>query len=446
MSREEILAEIQAASPQDPQQLDKGRVQMLQLLTQRLLTSDPDGAAAYNRFALQNDKGLPFNEDAMSDHVSGKRILITGGNGCIGSVLSTELSRFAPASIVALGTATVAASCHEGHVRSEYADIRNRRSLREKFDAIRPDIVYHLAGQRNVGAAEKGLWDTLETNILGTQNVIDLAQLYGTHSLVYASSEKALPPYVADAYSVSKKASEWLLSNTVEPQGMAPSIARLAHITDNSVIFSLIRQWAEQNLPIKLFSANTSFHVQTALGAAHTLMVAGLEATALTAKLFAVSELGEPVNLVNAALGVLAVTGSQSPIYFSPSIPGYESIDLPPIFRHVDNPDTMPLVGQFELARAKKTAACGEVVAMPTAATNREEVSEVIARIRAPQESSAASLKSDLSWALLDSILGALDESTLREALGYYEMSPAASLNEPECHVIAAIRSALKAR
>ena len=76
---------------------------------------------------------------------------------------------------------------------------------------MRYDVVFHLAGQRDPGRAEREVHRTVTTNVLGTGNVLSAVAASGVPQTVLASTGKALRPYSPEVYTASKRIAEWLM-------------------------------------------------------------------------------------------------------------------------------------------------------------------------------------------------------------------------------------------
>ena len=252
---------------------------------------------------------------------------MTGGTGCIGSTLMAQLGRLGPSRLVSVSRGATSAGPRLPGAEYLQADIRDRQRLDETIRAIRPDVVFHVAAQRNPGLAESEVHRTVTTNVLGTRNVLAVAADAGVPQVVCASTGKALRPYSPDVYAASKRAAEWVAS-TSSAGDMRISAGRFTHVVDNSIIVQRLHQWAEGGI-VRLHSTEIAFYIQSALESAQLLLIAGLGAVRGAFRVHAITDLGWPVGLLDLAVGVLAAAKSETPIYISGYDRGYEEIPFP---------------------------------------------------------------------------------------------------------------------
>ena len=210
-------------------------------------------------------------------------------------------------------------------------------------------MVFHLAAQRDPGLAEREVHRTVSTNVLGTAHVISAVEEFGVPQLVAASTGKALRPYSREVYTASKRAAEWLLASAAARGTARYSAARFTHVVDNSIIYAKLLRWCEDGV-IRLHAADILFYAQSALESAQLLLRTGLGATRGRLWVHAITDLGWPIGLLDLALGVLAETGSQAPVYFSGYDPGYESAAFPGLYDPRTAGEVSPLLNSFEAA------------------------------------------------------------------------------------------------
>lgn len=144
-----------------------------------------------------------IDADAVAGYVTGRRVLVTGAGGSIGSELCRQLSRFRPAALIKLdrdesGLHAVQLSIHGRALLDGddlvLADIRDRDRMFEVFDRLRPDVVFHAAALKHLPLLESAPAEGWKTNVVGTQNLLDAAERAGVSHFVNVSTDKAANP------------------------------------------------------------------------------------------------------------------------------------------------------------------------------------------------------------------------------------------------------------
>jgi FlaA1/EpsC-like NDP-sugar epimerase len=148
--------------------------------------------------------------------VDGTRVLVTGAGGSIGSELCRQICDFHPKEILLLGHGEnsiyrIASelACRSGikpKITSVVADIRDRDRMEEVFRTHVPEIVFHAAAHKHVPLMEGNVSDAVTNNVLGTRNLVDLADKFGTRRFVMISSDKAVNP--TSVMGVTKRIAE----------------------------------------------------------------------------------------------------------------------------------------------------------------------------------------------------------------------------------------------
>lgn len=412
----EIIAMMHDAVPAGQEHLDGAALRHLGDLTQALIASRPEAQREYWRFLTigQRSIGLPSRD--LDAWLRGKTVLVTGGTGCIGSTLMAQVARFSPGRLVSVSRGSAVGWPRLRRAEYLRADIRDRSQLAAVVNSVRPDVVFHVAAQRDPGLAEREVHRTVTTNVLGTRNVISVAAEFGVPQLVCASTGKALRPYSADVYTASKRAAEWLLAAAAARGEARYSAARFTHVVDNSIIYARLLDWCQGGV-IRLHSADIAFYAQSALESAQLLLGAGLAARPGALRVHALTDLGWPVSLIDVALGTLARSGSASPIYFSGYDRGYEAAPFPGLYDPLTAGDVSPLLSAFEAARSERPPGLDadvfplDVASGPALAERLLALQEVCARTQEPGAVRAA--LDDLSWSLLDATLEAVPRETL---------------------------------
>lgn len=181
----------------------------------------------------------------VRDMLAGRRVLITGGGGSIGSEIARQVATFDPASLVLLDNdeTHLHDALHDLPDGTEQvlADIRDRRRIERVFDRWRPEIVFHAAAHKHVPVLEAHPCEGIATNVLGSQNVIRAAVACGVQRFVFISTDKAVGP--VNVMGATKRVGEQLLL-TACPPGVAFSVVRFGNVLGSrgSVVPAFLRQ------------------------------------------------------------------------------------------------------------------------------------------------------------------------------------------------------------
>jgi len=139
----------------------------------------------------------------VNDFIKGKRVLITGAGGSIGSELVRQVLSFEPKQIIALDIDetelfNLELETGRGGLGAEFssvvADIQDRNKLESVFNAYLPNLVFHAAAYKHVPMMEKYPEEAVKVNVLGTRTVAEVANDYGVEKFVMVSTDKAVKP------------------------------------------------------------------------------------------------------------------------------------------------------------------------------------------------------------------------------------------------------------
>lgn len=135
--------------------------------------------------------------------IAGRRVMVTGAGGTIGSELVRQLAIFQPAEIQLLDCgeynlyaidSELAETCPHIQRKRILCSIRQRQALFQVFEENRPELVFHAAALKHVPLVEENPVAGAQTNVLGTQNVADAVREFGALAMVQVSSDKAVNP------------------------------------------------------------------------------------------------------------------------------------------------------------------------------------------------------------------------------------------------------------
>jgi FlaA1/EpsC-like NDP-sugar epimerase len=155
-------------------------------------------------------KQLDTNVAAIAGFLTGRRVLVTGAGGSVGSELCRQIHRYEPAELMMLdrdesALHSVQLSLH-GRALLEsdeviLCDIRDEPTVRRIFATRRPEVVFHAAALKHLPMLEQYPAEAVKTNVLGTRAVLEAADLAGVDRFVNISTDKAANPTSVLGYS-----------------------------------------------------------------------------------------------------------------------------------------------------------------------------------------------------------------------------------------------------
>ena len=282
---------------------------------------DPRIGDLLGRGPLQTDLA------AIASHFTGRRILVTGAGGSIGSELCRHLHRLGPAALILLDRDESALHALElslhGHgllvsEQTVVADIRDTVRMRRLFRRFSPDIVFHAAALKHLPLLERHPAEALLTNVRGTLSVLAAARGCGAASFVNISTDKAARPTSVLGYS--KRMAERLTAY-LAAEGEARYLSvRFGNVlgSKGSVLSALSAQIAAGG-PVTITHPDVSRFFMTADEAVQLVLQAAVIGRAGEALVF---DMGEPVSIVDMARR-LGAGGADGPeIVFTGLRPG----------------------------------------------------------------------------------------------------------------------------
>jgi O-antigen biosynthesis protein WbqV len=146
---------------------------------------------------------VQIDRQRLESFIRGKRVLVTGGGGSIGSEICTRAVAFGASDLLIVESSepslyhilenpTLLSS--DTNVDGVIADVRDRERIREVMREFRPDVVFHAAALKHVPYLEKNWAEGIKTNVFGSVNVADAAVEAGVGEIVIISTDKAIDP------------------------------------------------------------------------------------------------------------------------------------------------------------------------------------------------------------------------------------------------------------
>ena len=164
---------------------------------------------------LLERKPIEIDLQLIANEITGKRFLITGAAGSIGSEIVHQLSCFSPEMIILCDQAESPLHDLYLELKDRYTnlsfhpfigDVRNERRMSLLFETFKPHFVYHAAAYKHVPMMENNPLEAVHTNVWGTKVIADLAVAHGVEKFVMVSTDKAVNP--TNVMGASKRIAE----------------------------------------------------------------------------------------------------------------------------------------------------------------------------------------------------------------------------------------------
>lgn len=253
---------------------------------------------------------------SIAGYLTGKRVLITGAGGSIGSELARQVHAFGPATLVMLDRDESALHGVQlmihGHGLLDgpdtvLADIRDADSLRRVFEEHRPEVVFHAAALKHLPMLERFPAEGWKTNVLGTRNLLALADELGVERFVNVSTDKAADP--TSVLGATKRLAEQLTAWYAEQTGRAFLSVRFGNVLGSrgSMLHTFNAQIAAGG-PLTVTHPEVSRYFMTIPEACELVIQAGAMGGAGEVM---VLEMGTPVRILDVAKRMIRHSGAR---------------------------------------------------------------------------------------------------------------------------------------
>ncbi len=265
--------------------------------------------------------------EAVSGYIRGRRVLVTGAGGSIGSELAKQIYEFEPEQLYLLDRDENA--LHSVQLELEgralldtdmlvVADIRDRDRMFELFNRYQPHVVFHAAALKHLTLLENHPAEAVKTNALGTKNILDAAVNVGVERFVNVSTDKAADP--TSMLGASKLAAEKLTALIAAQTGLPYVSVRFGNVLGSrgSVLPTFLRQ-IERGQPVTVTHPEVTRYFMTIPEAVRLVVQAGAIGEAGEVM---VLDMGQPVKIVDLAKQLIETLRPGTPIEYTGLRPG----------------------------------------------------------------------------------------------------------------------------
>ena len=271
---------------------------------------------------LPRDK-IEVDLEAIGALLKGRKILITGAAGSIGSEMVRQVALFSPAEMVLIDQAETPMhdirrmmSTQFGHIKNEtiVTSIANQKHMEKIFAAHRPDYVFHAAAYKHVPMMEDNPGVAIQNNVYGTRVIADLSVQYGVKKFVMISTDKAVNP--TNVMGCSKRICEIYcqsLNKAIE-EGRVKGVTQFVTtrfgnvLGSNGSVIPIFKEQIKAGGPIMVTHPDIIRYFMLIPEACRLVLEAGTMGKG--GEIF-VFDMGQPVKIVDLAKRMIQLSGAQ---------------------------------------------------------------------------------------------------------------------------------------
>ena len=298
----------------------------LTIATSELLSFyEKQGRLDHDPFESSRNRKIDFPLDEVGAELDDATCIVTGGLGCVGSVLVQELLNFNVRQIIIIDKVKFeAVPSLESRVTYFHCDVGNFSLLEKIFSLYKPELVFHTAAQRDPGLAESHVCETVETNVMGTMNVVMACEESGSvKKCIFSSTGKASRYFTEEIYAATKKICECIFAAWSAKSKIKYAMVRFTHIIDNSLMCQELELSSKNDMYVTIHSPGKYVTAQNAKEAAYLMLNALLYAEQGVCNFLIVRNLEWPVESLEVALYFIKIYGKSVPLIFSGNPTGY---------------------------------------------------------------------------------------------------------------------------
>ena len=263
---------------------------------------------------------IKINMQEIARHLEGKRVLITGAAGSIGSEIMRQVAMFNPYQLILIDQAETPLHDIRLEIKKKWAEIdaptivaniTNKPRMEAIFEEYRPQYVFHAAAYKHVPMMEDNVSEAIQNNVLGTKVLADLAVRFNVSRFVMISTDKAVNP--SNVMGCSKRISEIYvqsLARKIEKDGTASTqfiTTRFGNVLgSNGSVIPLFRRQIAAGGPVTVTHPEIIRYFMTIPEACQLVLEAGSMGRSGEIYIF---DMGKPVKILDLAKRMIQLSG-----------------------------------------------------------------------------------------------------------------------------------------
>ena len=258
---------------------------------------------------------VQLNSAQISEYLHDKVVLVTGGGGSIGSELCRQIMRYRPRQLLIFDIYENCAYELEMELRNKYGadinvvtligSIRDIKRLDEVFETYHPSVVFHAAAHKHVPLMEGSPNEAIKNNVLGTYNMVRMADKWNVKRFVQISTDKAVNP--TNIMGASKRICEMIIQTYNKESNTEYVAVRFGNVLgSNGSVIPLFKKQIAEGGPVTVTHPEIIRYFMTIPEAVSLVLQAG--AYAKGGEIF-VLDMGEPVKILDLARNMIRLSG-----------------------------------------------------------------------------------------------------------------------------------------
>lgn len=259
---------------------------------------------------------VTLNREPAVCFLQGRRVLVTGGGGSIGSELCRQIARIPPESLTVLDHSeqnlyAIAGELEALGMKNVHiclGDVCNKTTLEKLFRTFRPDVVFHAAAYKHVPLVEANPLAGIHVNVFGTRYVAEAAKRYGTKRFVQISTDKAVNP--TGVMGATKRLAELYCRTAAGGSGCQFVITRFGNVLGSSgSVVPLFRRQIANGGPVTVTHPDITRYFMTIPEA--VALILDVSASKIEEGTF-ILDMGKPVRIEDLARDMIRLSGLEA--------------------------------------------------------------------------------------------------------------------------------------
>lgn len=252
--------------------------------------------------------------DSIREGLAGKRVMITGGGGSIGSELCRQIARLNPVELIVVDNGEYALYRIDHELHSEFrdlifysvlGDICDSATVEKVVGEYKPDMIFHAAAYKHLPILQTQVREAFRNNVLGTMRLAEAAERHGVGTFVLISTDKAVNP--ANIMGATKRVAEMFCQNMNTRSNTRYITVRFGNVLNsNGSVVPLFKEQIARGGPITVTHPEISRYFMTISEASQLIMQAAVLGSG--GEIY-VLDMGEPVKITYLAEQLIRLSG-----------------------------------------------------------------------------------------------------------------------------------------